>query len=278
MELREVCDDFMQIGNIALLCKKTGNDVYDFDFRNHFDCKSVVSEIDMPVLLHIGAVQNYEEVETMLDSMGMRLLVNNDEHLRCSTIEQWYPLIAEKTPFTKIYDELPDVSELLKDFSFPVFIKGNRQTNRHNKSQCIIENERDYAQLKENWAKDSILSWQKVAVREFVPLQTIDATSYPDMVPISYEFRFFCVAGKCVAYGPYWYMGNKYAMQSEDEKQAVIISEWAAGKVGASFIAVDLAKTADGKWIVIEVNDAQESGFVGVKPLVLWKSVIEALQ
>lgn len=278
MELRDICDDFIQIGDIAVLNKRTGNDVYDFDFRNHFDCKSVVSEIDSPVLLHIGAVEDYEGLEEMIESMGMKLLVHNAEHLRCSTIEKWYPAIKDRTPFTKIYDELPDVNELLKDFSFPVFIKGNRQTNRHNKSQCIIENAEAYENLKKVWKRDSILSWQKVAVREYVKLQTIDDTSYPEMVPISYEFRFFCFEGKCIAYGPYWYMGNKYAMSPEDEKVAVELSEWAAHKVATCFIAVDLAKTDNGEWIIIEVNDAQESGFVGVSPLPLWKNTIDAMQ
>ncbi|MDE6055724.1 MAG: hypothetical protein K2G55_18665, partial [Lachnospiraceae bacterium] len=93
MELRQICDDFVQIGDIAILNKKTGNDVYDFDFRSHFECKAVVSEIDSPVLLHIGAVEDYEGLEEMIESMGMKLLVHNAEHLRCSTIEKWYPAI-----------------------------------------------------------------------------------------------------------------------------------------------------------------------------------------
>lgn len=42
MDIRQVSDDFITIGNIAVLQRKTDNDVYDFDFRNHFDCKSVI--------------------------------------------------------------------------------------------------------------------------------------------------------------------------------------------------------------------------------------------
>lgn len=214
----------------------------------------------------------------MIESMGMKLLVHNAEHLRCSTIEKWYPAIKDRTPFTKFYDELPDIDEIEKNFSFPIFIKGNRQTNRHNKAQCIIENADAYEQLKDTWKKDSILSWQKVAVREYVRLQTIDDTTYPEMVPISYEFRFFCFEGKCVGYGPYWYMGNKYSMDPNDSESAIKLVEWAAQRVSVSFIAVDLAKAAEGEWIIIEVNDAQESGFVGLNSLSLWHNAIEAMQ
>lgn len=52
--------------------------------------------------MHIGAIENYAEVETMLEEMGMKLFVDEAEHLRCSTIEKLYPLIKGKTPFTKI--------------------------------------------------------------------------------------------------------------------------------------------------------------------------------
>jgi hypothetical protein len=49
--------------------------VYDFNFRNSFDCKTVVSEVEVPVLLHIGAIEDYGAVEAALDELGMNLLV-----------------------------------------------------------------------------------------------------------------------------------------------------------------------------------------------------------
>jgi len=76
LDIREYCDDFFRIGNIAVLKRSTGNDVYDFDFRNNFDCKSVVSAVDVPVLLHIGAIEDYAGVETALEELGMKLLVH----------------------------------------------------------------------------------------------------------------------------------------------------------------------------------------------------------
>ena len=261
-----ITDDFFTIGNIAVLQRKTSNEVYDFDFRKYFDCKSVVTEVKEPVLLHIGAIEDYAGIEDMLEQMGMKLLVHEAEHLRCSTIEGWYSALKDRTPFTKVYDELPPVEDVLKDFTFPVFVKGNRQTNRHKKSQCIIENAEDYERLRNEWSQDNVLSWQKVAIREYVPLQIIDATSYPDMVPISFEFRFFYFEGKCMAYGPYWYMGQKYSLREDELKEALKLTDWAAERIEASFPAIDVAKTVSGEWIIIEVNDAQESGFVGVNP------------
>ena len=276
-DIRVFSDDFFSIGNIAIL-HRAGNETYDFNFRNNFACKSVVSKIDCPVLLHIGAIEDYKGVESAVEEIGMKMLVTEAEHLKCSTIEKWYPVLKEKTPFTIIYDEFPNVEEILKDFSFPVFIKGNRQTNRHKRSQCIIENIEQYNKLREEWKTDSSLSWQKVAVREYVRLLEIDRNSFPDQVPISYEFRFFYYEGECMAYGPYWSMGRKYSLTDAELTEVLNLTDWAAERLSVSFSAIDVAKTASGEWIIIEVNDAQESGFVGINPRILWNETIAAMQ
>ena len=278
MELRKISDDFYIIGNLAILQKTIGNTGYDFPFRNHFACRSVISGNDKPVLLRIGAVDDYAGVERLIHEMGMSLLMSEDEHLRCSEIENWFPLLQEKTPFTKVYEFLPPVEVLLESFNFPVFIKGNRQTDRHNRSQCIIEDAQAYELLRAEWRQSRILSWQKAAVRDLVPLQIIDSTSFPNMVPISYEFRLFYYKGNCVGYGPYWTMGKPYTLAEKDREAVMELSKWAADRLQVHFAAIDVAKTATGEWIIIEVNDGQESGFVGLNPIELWENTVQAAQ
>ncbi len=278
MDLKTISNDFFRIGNIAILQNQTHADYYDFDFRNYFDCQSIVSETDAPVLLHIGAISNYGEIETTLSSMGMKLLISEAEHLRCSTIDGWYPVLKEKTPYTRIYEKLPQFEEIQDHFAFPVFIKGNRQTSRHSVSKCIIKDRDAYESLKIEWENDDILSWQKVAVREYVPLLPVPAEPYPNQVPISNEFRFFCFEGKCMGCGAYWHTSPQYVISPDDYSEALSLAEWAANRLCASFITVDLAKTKDGRWIIIEVNDAQESGYAEINPLALWTSTINAMQ
>ena len=38
---------------------------------------------------------------------------------------------------------------------------------------------------------------------------------------------------------------------------------------------MDVAQTTAGDWIVIEVNDGQESGYAGVAPVALWQRVVD---
>ena len=73
-------------------------------------------------------------------------------------------------------------------------------------------------------------------------------------------------------------MGSKYSMEPKDSEAAAKLAEWAAQRVAVSFSAVDLAKTAEGEWIIIEANDDQESGFVDLNSLSLWHNTIEAMQ
>ena len=48
-----------------------------------------------------------------------------------------------------------------------------------------------------------------------------------------------------------------------------------ASRIGVPFLVVDVAQTVEGKWIAIECNDGQESGYAGVPPIALWNNLIE---
>ena len=81
-----------------------------------------------------------------------------------------------------------------------------------------------------------------------------------------------------MAYGPYWYMAKNESLSEEELREVLQLTDWAASRIHAVFPAIDVAKTADGEWIIIEVNDAQESGFVGVNPMKLWNNTIASMQ
>ena len=56
---------------------------------------------------------------------------------------------------------------------------------------------------------------------------------------------------------------------------ALRVAETAARRLAIPFVVVDIAQTIDGRWVVIECNDAQESGHAGVSPFALWQRVVE---
>jgi len=266
--------DFFHLGNIPILVKETYSYAYDFHFRDFFECKSIKDSIDTPVLLRIGAIDDYTKISSSIESLGMKLLVTEQEHYRASLLEHWYPLISKYTPTSRIYDELPALDVLMQDFTFPVFVKGNRQTSQHRKSHSVIENIDMYKSLSSRWANDKYLHWQKPVIREYIPLINISDQQDQDKIPHSYEFRLFYWKQTLVGYGRYWNIGNDYHLQKHDEDQAFSLAAIVAGIIDVPFLAVDIAKTQNDNWIVVEVNDGQESGYAGVNRIALWENIL----
>ena len=75
-----------------------------------------------------------------------------------------------------------------------------------------------------------------------------------------------------LGWGCYWYQVAPY--ESADVELGLNIAQQASEQLQVPFLVVDIAKTADGRWIIIECNDAQESGYVGVAPQPLWRNIL----
>lgn len=53
--------------------------------------------------------------------------------------------------------------------------------------------------------------------------------------------------------------------------------EFIARAINGGFPVIDLAMTREGQWIIIECNDAMESGYAGVPPIALWQNILDLL-
>ncbi len=159
---------------------------------------------------------------------------------------------------------------------WPVFVKSARQTSHHSRSLSIIDGPASFKNAMKIYQNDSILRWQQVVCREFVPLRPVQGSKDPafDRIPSSFEFRTFWWKGQLVGFGPYWWDVKPYRITTEERRDAEAIAKEAATLVRVRFLVVDVAQTTEGKWIVIECNDAQESGYAGVSPIGLWQNII----
>ena len=92
-------------------------------------------------------------------------------------------------------------------------------------------------------------------------------------IPASFEFRTFWLFGQCVGIGRYWYELD-YQFTKAEEQAALNIAQQAASLLKVPFLVIDVAQTQAGNWIVIECNDAQESGYAGISPYLLWENII----
>ncbi|MCC7249030.1 MAG: ATP-grasp domain-containing protein [Lysobacter sp.] len=258
---------------LAILSRPTGVSAYDVDFGLHFACRHPYRlDREYDGIFRIGAPADYSACYRDAIEAGIRPVNDPDQHRLASEIEHWYPLIADMTPKTRVFDALPEADLVEAEFGWPVFLKGSRQTSKHNPDLAVIANRAHYARAAAAYRNDPILHWQKPVLREFVPLAPVSG-EIPGKIRPSLEFRTFWLHGTCVGCGPYWYQVPVYASDRIDD--GIALAAEVAARVPVPFLVVDIARAADGRWIAIECNDAQESGHAGIPPQRLWRSILD---
>jgi hypothetical protein len=266
-------DLFVLEDRLSLLVSPVGLPSYDYDFRAHFRCRSLLAAPEGRVIARIGAIDDYADRHAALVRDGIHLVHDPAEHDRCSLASGWAPLLGELTPETWVADVLPPVDEVEARFGWPVFVKGDRQTSRHRGELSIARSPADYQRIGQAWGNDRILRWQRAAVRRFVPLRKVG--DRPEGIPASHEFRVFCWRGHVVGAAPYW-TSHAYAATPPELAALTRLAEEAARRVAVTFLVVDVAQSVAGDWLVIECNDAQEASYAGNVPLALWGAILEA--
>ena len=257
---------------LVIASQPIGVSVYDFDFDLNFRCTHPHAfDHEERCILRTGAVPDYESRFEEMLGWGLRLVNSPDEHALASQLEHWYPFIADLTPRTEVFDRLPSVADIEYRFSWPIFLKGSRQTSKHSTSLSVIENATAYKSAAEAYVIDDILHWQKAVVREFVPLSPVAGSIHGKIAP-SLEYRSFWWDGRCVGWGRYWYQVPPYGCK--DAAVGLAMAQEAARRLKVPFLVIDFAKTAQGNWIIIECNDGQESGYSTIEPRSLWNRVL----
>ncbi|MEX2214286.1 MAG: ATP-grasp domain-containing protein [Phycisphaeraceae bacterium] len=205
--------------------------------------------------------------------VGIELIHAPDTYALTSNLPNWYPLLKDVTPRSIWFEDYPTIAQVEAFASWPIFVKGERQTNRHRTDQCVIESPDHFLQLRTAWVNEPVLAWQRVVCREFVPLRRVVKDSSKQLAG-SFEFRCFCWRGECVGLGPYW-TSECYSLTEDEREKVINLAQIVAGRIDAIFLVVDIAQAESGDWIVIEINDAQDSGYAGVAPLPLWRRIID---
>lgn len=55
------------------------------------------------------------------------------------------------------------------------------------------------------------------------------------------------------------------------------LAQEAGARLKVPFLVVDFVKTTEGRWTVIECNDAQESGYAAVDRVSLWRENLQRI-
>jgi hypothetical protein len=256
-----------------LLEKKTSNPAYDFDLSSNFACRRPWERpISITAIARLGAFEDYDAEYESLSAQQIVLANTPQQHRNGSELPDWYPLLSELTPKSVWFATPPAVEIVEQRFRWPIFVKGSRQTSRHDPRKSIARNRDEYAEVIAAYRQDPILRWQQFVVREFVTLRPVPCTATIKIAP-SFEFRTFWWRKQCVGFGPYWSAFADYAATESERAATLAVAQTTADRVDCPFLVVDVAQTNTGRWIVIECNDAQESGYAGVSPFEVWQKI-----
>ncbi len=271
----EKLDVFLLEETVWIAAAKIDSPSYDFAFQTFFACRHPYQRPEkIQAVGRFGVTDNYADFYLSLEAKDILLIHTPEQHLLASELTHWHPLLADLTPPSRWYDAPPPAEEIEKHFSYPVFVKGSRQTSKHKADLSIIRSRNEYEFAAEQYKNNPILHWQQFVCREFVELRSVPS-SPTEKIPPSFEFRTFWWRGQCVGSGIYWADFASYSWTDAEKFAALKVAQKAAQHLDIVFLVVDVAQTRNGEWIVIECNDGQESGYAGIAPIVLWRKIID---
>jgi hypothetical protein len=219
----------------------------------------------------------YAELHGRLREAG-RVLVNTPEqYAHCHHLPRSFDVIAAHSPRTvwlpaEGMPAMDEVMTLLAPFGDgPVILKDYVKSQKHAwKEACFIPRACDRAQVERVVREFVRLQGADLngglVFREFVELERV-GTHPKSGMPLSREFRQFFFDGKPIVGGRYW-DEVPYGEQGQPPEWVSTI----AARVRSRFFTMDVARTAAGEGLIVELGDGQVSGLPeAASPLELFR-------
>jgi len=206
-------------------------------------------------------------------AMGGEPINTYQQHCYVADMRNWYQHLSDVTPRTWFsIDQLPDKG--------PFVLKGATNSKKHEwNTHMFAADKRTAIEVCGRLNADGHIGHQHIYARQYVPLMRLEEGL--NGLPISEEYRFFILDGQIVDSGFYWSshsqdLGREYDPRIEVPK-AFIEEIVARISKHIRFFVVDVARTEDGRWIVVELNDGQQSGLCDIAPSRFYKSLLKIL-
>lgn len=207
----------------------------------------------------------YTQLYNALSERKIHLINSPAEYKHCHYLPESYSIIEGQTPIT-VWIELDN------DFSFdevmrrlevfgdkPLILKDYVKSRKHEWYEaCFINSASNSAEVKRVVSRFLELQGDDIneglVFREFVEFQPLAVHSKSNM-PLTKEFRLFYLNGALIDSLEYWEEGDYSGHLPEN-----VFSDIAL-KVKSHFFTMDIAQRVDGKWMIVELGDAQVAGF-----------------
>ena len=246
--------------------------------EKYFDCTSSRMSInkDELVIARFSALPFFKEQEADLNHVGASMINTYQQHQYIADLGTWYWDLEEFTPRTwRQLHEIPDEG--------PFVLKGATNSKKFLwKTHMFAKNKKEAIDAHTRLCNDSLLHYQDIFIREYIPLEKLSEGLQG--LPITREYRFFVYKDVILSGGFYW------SSHVEEIKEAgidinpdevprdflnAIISKIRNTEMGTppDYYVIDVAKTEEGKWILIELNDGTMSGLSDNDPDTLYSNL-----
>lgn len=225
------------------------------------------------VIPRYSALPYNRELCTDITELGATPINSYREHCYVADLRNWYYDLGGLTPRTWFaLDQIP------RDGG-PFVLKGACNSRKHLWSTHMFAQDwqaaRDvYLRL----AEDTTIGVQAIYIREYVPLNKL--AQGLNGLPIGEEYRFFCLEGDIVASGFYW--SGHVDELDRAYKSDVVPQEFIRKVINivsphVRFFVFDVARTAEGNWLVVELNDGCQSGLSEINPREFYRALAAML-
>ncbi len=231
---------------------------------------------DSLVVGRYSVLPYYRELEEDLKVNGSALINTVNQHGYVADMKQWYADLKDFTPRT--FFSLSAFTSACPAGAY--VLKGQTNSKKQQwDTHMFAPTPADVGTVYRRLCDDGLIGDQDVYIREYVPLRNFGAGIRG--LPISEEYRFFVLDGKVVGSG--WYWSQFPEVREENNLSPDLVDQTflrnAIDAVGHAirFFVIDVARRADGGWMVVELNDGCMAGLSDVDPNVLYSNLAKSL-
>lgn len=212
--------------------------------------------------------ETYAHLHAALENRGYHPLTAPGEYRHAHLLPENYPVLEGRTP-RSVWVAVPGADEWTAVFrslegfgTKPIVLKDYVKSRKHEwEEACFIPEATDVDRVRRTVERFIELQGDQLygglVFREYVPLASL-GTHPKSGMPLTEEYRCFILKGRIFYSMPYWDVvdyGSGLA--------PVALFEDLARRVRSSFFTLDIARTAEGDWTIIELGDAQVAGLPG---------------
>ena len=231
------------------------------------------------VIPRFRSVWHFRELLDELEYYGHEPVNTWQQHCFAADLGQWFEVFSDITP-----QSWRGVERIPAGCDGPFIVKGATNSIRGLwGTHCYAADRERLGSVVVNVVSDSLVGRQETYIRQYVPLDCL--VQMVNGMPVGQEYRIFFLDGAELARGFYWVnmLPDLDAMGLSDAVDTDMIPDGFVKDVGrrlegrVRLAAVDVARTAGGEWIVVELNDGAQSGLCGVDANVFYRNLAQRI-